>query len=164
MLYMQNSEHHASALFSDATTDELLRMDAGGSLMADALMRLGFDVASAAILKAEVPTLTPAYMVCQKDRLVLDIKVVLHSLTTFLHEDKCPIFRVLLTGSLMTTMSSISSSNRPRELSIKDSGFRTLLPLCYPSRCAGERQDFLQILPPQLSTWTATSTCYQRRA
>ncbi|KAH7703446.1 Protein BPL-1 c, partial [Aphelenchoides avenae] len=71
LLYMENSEHHASALFSDATTDELLQ-SSGGSLISDAMTRLGIEVVDAE--SAQPPALTPGYLVCDKDRLVLDMK------------------------------------------------------------------------------------------
>lgn len=43
MLYMENSEHKASALFSDATTDQLLSA-AGQQLIAEAMSRLGIQI------------------------------------------------------------------------------------------------------------------------
>uniref|UniRef100_A0A7E4WC57 BPL/LPL catalytic domain-containing protein n=1 Tax=Panagrellus redivivus TaxID=6233 RepID=A0A7E4WC57_PANRE len=64
LLYMENRENNASALFSDATSDQLVT--GGGSvLIADALQRLGIDIA----VDAEEIQLTQGYMMCEPDRL-----------------------------------------------------------------------------------------------
>lgn len=62
---MENSEHQASALFSDATTDQLLSA-AGQQLIAEAISRLGIQVKH----NDPLPRLTRGYLLCQEDQLV----------------------------------------------------------------------------------------------
>lgn len=69
---MQNSENHEirnCALFSDASADELLNSK---ELISDALTRLGINIDTET---KNVPNLSRGYMLCQKDRLILDVKV-----------------------------------------------------------------------------------------
>lgn len=65
---MENSEHQASALFSDATTDQLLSA-AGQQLIAEAISRLGIKIKH----NDPLPRLTRGYLVCQNDQLVFDM-------------------------------------------------------------------------------------------
>lgn len=72
LLYMQNSEKNKvrnCALFSDVSADELLNSK---ELVSDALIRLGINVN---IIADSIPNLSYNYMVCKKDRLILDVKV-----------------------------------------------------------------------------------------
>lgn len=68
---MQNLEHRASALFSDATTNELLQ-SSDGSLISDAISRLGLQILGKNALF--LPKLSEGYLVAQKDRIIRDIK------------------------------------------------------------------------------------------
>jgi biotin-[acetyl-CoA-carboxylase] ligase BirA-like protein len=69
MLYMENSEQRASALFSDATTEELLT-SSNGSLISDALTRLGIEV----VEKKQSAQPTNAYLICDNDKLLWQMK------------------------------------------------------------------------------------------
>lgn len=68
MLYMENSEHLASALFSDATTDQLLS-SAGQQLIAEGLNRLGIEIKH----NDPIPRLTRGYLICENDQLVFQM-------------------------------------------------------------------------------------------
>ncbi|KAE9550485.1 hypothetical protein FO519_006304 [Halicephalobus sp. NKZ332] len=69
LLYMENSQNNASALFSDATADELL-VDGGASLIADAMKRLGIQL----VEKKEILNPTQGYFVCDPDRLTWNME------------------------------------------------------------------------------------------
>lgn len=69
LLYMENAAHHASALFSDATSEELF--ESGATLIADALSRLSVQISP----KVVIPNLSQGYLICQYDRLPWNIKV-----------------------------------------------------------------------------------------
>ncbi|KAL3116154.1 hypothetical protein niasHT_002278 [Heterodera trifolii] len=75
LLYMQNLGQRASALFSDATTEQLL--SAGdGALVRDALHRLGLkDIPQKALPSDEIGLLplSSGYLVAAKDLAILDI-------------------------------------------------------------------------------------------
>lgn len=66
---MENAAQQASALFSDATNEQLL--SAGTSLIANALARLNIHTTE----KAEIPSLTQGYLICEDDRLPWDMEV-----------------------------------------------------------------------------------------
>lgn len=65
---MENSANNASALFSDATADQLI---AGGgiSLISDAMKRLKIQVVD----NQHIPDLTRGYFICEPDRLTWDM-------------------------------------------------------------------------------------------
>jgi len=65
---MENSEHQASALFSDATTEQLLS-SSGQQLIAEAMSRLGIQIK----YNDPLPRLTRGYLVCQDDQLVFEM-------------------------------------------------------------------------------------------
>ncbi|KAI6189336.1 BPL/LPL catalytic domain-containing protein [Aphelenchoides fujianensis] len=69
LLYMENSEHKASALFTDITTDQLLSV-AGRPLIAEAISRLGIRLGE----ETPPPPLTRGYLICHNDRLVFDMR------------------------------------------------------------------------------------------
>ncbi|KAI6226165.1 BPL/LPL catalytic domain-containing protein [Aphelenchoides fujianensis] len=69
LLYIENSEHKASALFTDITTDQLLSV-AGRPLIAEAISRLGIRVGE----ETPPPPLTRGYLICHNDRLVFDMR------------------------------------------------------------------------------------------
>lgn len=69
---MQNSEHRASALFSDATTDELLQ-SSDGSLISEAMSRLGLHILNKNDTSIKFKKLTEGYMIAQKDRIIRNI-------------------------------------------------------------------------------------------
>ena len=66
---MENSQNNASALFSDATADELLA-GGGSSLIADAMKRLGIQLVD----RLEIPALTRGYFMCDPDRLTWNME------------------------------------------------------------------------------------------
>ncbi|VDK52635.1 unnamed protein product [Anisakis simplex] len=63
LLYMENAAQQASALFSDATSEQLLAGGAG--LIADALARLSIPT----IHNSQMPHASRGYLICQSDRL-----------------------------------------------------------------------------------------------
>jgi hypothetical protein len=65
---MENSEHKASALFSDATTEQLLSAS-GQQLIAEAMSRLGIKIKH----NDPLPRLTRGYLVCEHDQLVFEM-------------------------------------------------------------------------------------------
>lgn len=70
LLYMENSEQKASALFSDATTEELLT-ESGATLIRDAITRLGIEL-------APIPNhmdYSIGYMIAAQDKLLWNLKV-----------------------------------------------------------------------------------------
>ncbi|KAI6205134.1 hypothetical protein M3Y94_00758200 [Aphelenchoides besseyi] len=69
LLYMENSEHKASALFSDLTTEQLLST-AGRPLIAEAISRLGIRLGDG----TQLPPLTRAYLICDNDRLIWNME------------------------------------------------------------------------------------------
>ncbi|KAI6173271.1 BPL/LPL catalytic domain-containing protein [Aphelenchoides besseyi] len=69
LLYMENSEHKASALFSDLTTEQLLST-AGRPLIAEAMSRLGIRLGDG----TQLPPLTRAYLICHSDRLIWNME------------------------------------------------------------------------------------------
>ncbi|KAI1720182.1 biotin/lipoate a/B protein ligase family domain-containing protein [Ditylenchus destructor] len=71
LLYMQNAERRASALFSDATTDQLLT---GNKLISEAMLSLGVHITVNSVTSTSMPQLSRGYLVCQKDSLLFDIK------------------------------------------------------------------------------------------
>jgi hypothetical protein len=73
MLYAENTEHVASALFSDATTDQLLSLT-DQKLMADILNKLNIEIKP----NEPIPKLTQGYMLYQNDQLVLNIDGLLY--------------------------------------------------------------------------------------
>lgn len=66
---MENAAQHASALFSDATSEQLLQ--SGSALIADALSRLSIKVTT----NLTMPSLTPGYFICEYDRMPWDMDV-----------------------------------------------------------------------------------------
>ncbi|KAK6736420.1 hypothetical protein RB195_019229 [Necator americanus] len=62
-LYMENSAHQASAIFSDATSEQLLAP--GSRILHDSLSRVGVTVC-----ETEIPTLTPAVMIASEDDII----------------------------------------------------------------------------------------------
>ncbi|EJD74799.1 biotin protein ligase 1 [Loa loa] len=68
LLYMENAAQHASALFSDATSEQLLH--AGSTLIADALLRLSIKITTDVV----IPSLTPGYFIFQYDRMPWDME------------------------------------------------------------------------------------------
>ncbi|CAD5211869.1 unnamed protein product [Bursaphelenchus okinawaensis] len=70
LLYMENSEHQASALFSDATT-ELLLSEAGRPLISEAMSRLGIQIESDLLQVAP----KRSYLICQEDKVLFDTKL-----------------------------------------------------------------------------------------
>uniref|UniRef100_A0A183BMT3 BPL/LPL catalytic domain-containing protein n=1 Tax=Globodera pallida TaxID=36090 RepID=A0A183BMT3_GLOPA len=75
LLYMQNLGQQASALFSDATTEQLLSAD-DGSLIRDALHRLGLKDIQQKSLPSDKncpPPLSSGYLIAARDLTILDI-------------------------------------------------------------------------------------------
>ncbi|VDM08988.1 unnamed protein product [Wuchereria bancrofti] len=68
LLYMENAAQRASALFSDATSEQLLH--SGSTLIADALSRLSIKITT----NVTVPSLTPGYFICEYDRMPWDME------------------------------------------------------------------------------------------
>ncbi|CAD5215981.1 unnamed protein product [Bursaphelenchus xylophilus] len=68
LLYMENSEHKASALFSDATTEQLLS-EAGKTLISEAMGRLGIQVQEN--LSDDSPK--RCYLICQEDKVIYEM-------------------------------------------------------------------------------------------
>uniref|UniRef100_A0A158Q7P7 BPL/LPL catalytic domain-containing protein n=1 Tax=Elaeophora elaphi TaxID=1147741 RepID=A0A158Q7P7_9BILA len=68
LLYMENAAQHASALFSDATSEQLLQ--SGSMLIADALSRLSIKIAT----NLTLPPLTAGYFICEYDRMPWDME------------------------------------------------------------------------------------------
>uniref|UniRef100_A0A914YAT9 BPL/LPL catalytic domain-containing protein n=1 Tax=Panagrolaimus superbus TaxID=310955 RepID=A0A914YAT9_9BILA len=68
LLYMENSANNASALFSDATADELIATG-GISLIKDAMKRLKIQV----VENQAIPSLTQGYFICEPDKLAGDM-------------------------------------------------------------------------------------------
>lgn len=68
LLYMENAAQRASALFSDATSEQLLH--SGSTLIADALSRLSIKITT----NVAVPSLTPGYFICEYDRMPWDME------------------------------------------------------------------------------------------
>lgn len=66
---MENAAQQASALFSDATSEQLL--SSGTELIADALSRLSIET----VPLAHLPTLTQGYFICEYDRMPWDMQV-----------------------------------------------------------------------------------------
>lgn len=66
---MENAAQHASALFSDATSEQLLQ--SGSTLIADALSRLSIKITT----NSTIPSLTQGYFICEYDRMPWDMKV-----------------------------------------------------------------------------------------
>uniref|UniRef100_A0A915DLH5 BPL/LPL catalytic domain-containing protein n=1 Tax=Ditylenchus dipsaci TaxID=166011 RepID=A0A915DLH5_9BILA len=123
LLYMQNGEQktQSSALFSDATTEQLL----SSSLLGEALCRLGIEVVERGDPSNSIPQLTNGYLVCQKDRLLLDLKgltygklVGNHPKLLFLHpatkENREEV-------SLAVDSKTLTVETRLRKASIEDS-------------------------------------------
>ncbi|VDK70585.1 unnamed protein product, partial [Onchocerca ochengi] len=69
LLYMENAEQHASALFSDATSEQLLH--SGSTLIADAFSRLSIEITT----DVTIPSLTSGYFICEYDRMPWDMEV-----------------------------------------------------------------------------------------
>uniref|UniRef100_A0AC34FMP7 BPL/LPL catalytic domain-containing protein n=1 Tax=Panagrolaimus sp. ES5 TaxID=591445 RepID=A0AC34FMP7_9BILA len=69
LLYMENSANNASALFSDATADELIATG-GISLIKDAMKRLKIQV----VESQTIPSITKGYFICDPDKLAWDMK------------------------------------------------------------------------------------------
>lgn len=69
LLYMENSSNNASALFSDATADELVA-SGGISLIADSMKRLKIQVVENQI----IPSLSYGYFICEPNDLISNIK------------------------------------------------------------------------------------------
>lgn len=69
LLYMENSEHKASALFSDATTEELLS-ESGQLLISEALTRLGVELAKEPDQETHWKR---GYLICQEDKMVMEL-------------------------------------------------------------------------------------------
>ncbi|VBB26683.1 unnamed protein product [Acanthocheilonema viteae] len=68
LLYMENAAQRASALFSDATSAQLLQ--SGSTLIADALSRLSIKITK----NLAIPSLTPGYFICEYDRMPWDME------------------------------------------------------------------------------------------
>ncbi|CAG9534017.1 unnamed protein product [Cercopithifilaria johnstoni] len=68
LLYMENAAQRASALFSDATSEQLLQ--SGSTLIADALSRLSIKITT----NLTIPSLTPGYFICEYDRMPWDME------------------------------------------------------------------------------------------
>ena len=68
---MQNHNQKTSALFSDATIEELLNAS-GGSLILDAMSRLGVKL-QVNNEPVYLPELSPGYLVCLKDSLIIGV-------------------------------------------------------------------------------------------
>ncbi|VDO39503.1 unnamed protein product [Onchocerca flexuosa] len=68
LLYMENAEQLASALFSDATSEQLLR--SGSTLIADAFSRLSIEITT----DVTIPSLTSGYFICEYDRMPWDME------------------------------------------------------------------------------------------
>lgn len=75
---MENAAQRASALFSDATSEQLLH--SGSTLIADALLRLSVKITTNVI----IPSLTPGYFICEYDRMPWDIEVSYRMLEKFI--------------------------------------------------------------------------------
>ncbi|VDM97436.1 unnamed protein product [Thelazia callipaeda] len=69
LLYMENAAQHASALFSDATSEQLLQ--SGSALIADALSRLSIKIST----NSTALSCTPGYFICEYDRMPWDMEV-----------------------------------------------------------------------------------------
>lgn len=76
---MENAAQRASALFSDATSDELLQH--GSTLIADALSRLSIKTST----KITIPALTPGFFIFEYDRMPWDIEVSYYVLEKLFH-------------------------------------------------------------------------------
>ncbi|PIO58595.1 hypothetical protein TELCIR_19965 [Teladorsagia circumcincta] len=62
-LYMENSAHQASAIFSDATSEQLLAP--GSRILGDSLSRVGVN-----ITECTPPSLTPGIMLAIEDEVI----------------------------------------------------------------------------------------------
>ncbi|KAK6738807.1 hypothetical protein RB195_020733 [Necator americanus] len=69
LLYTENGDHQASAIFSDATCDQLLAPDS--HLLRDSLSRFGVTVC-----ETKIPVLTPAVMTASDDSIIENMKKV----------------------------------------------------------------------------------------